>query len=190
MASAIEIVAAAFAYLGQTPPPSFDDQSAQAVLAKPIYQLTRDAAIASHPWKFALRELFQAPIPGAGNTTQFKYAYPLPPDIATPVGLRSRMEFVVSGQEFYTNDSQAKMYFVKKVPESEYIPAFALALSVDLAGRLAYAITGGEGMTEKLERKAEKEWANARRQDAHSSTPPTLLENIEDLLSQVTYPRP
>jgi hypothetical protein len=117
-----------------------------------------------HPWRFALfyREL--APLLDADNDRidRIDYAYQLPNDMLTVVGLEYGQYFEVYGTKLYTNENPANVLYVEDVQAEEFPEFFSLAISYRISAELAQGLVEDSAMQDRMEAKADKYMKKAR----------------------------
>ncbi len=77
--NSIELCSSALIKLGADGISSFEDGTAEARVAAPLYPIVRDALLSAHPWSFATKKAALAPLATA-PVSDFAYAHELPSD--------------------------------------------------------------------------------------------------------------
>lgn len=190
MSSSLDVVNEGLVRLGVPPLASLSDQSAQALAADSIYQTTREAALAEHPWSFAYREIaipkLALSIEQARNTA-FKHAYQLPTDSLRVLGLRSLDTFRLAGDQLYTNDSEARLVYIANVPESQWASYFRKQVAFQFAAAVAITLTENTSRAELMYGLAAEQRRNARAVDS-MQTPPYVFNLMRVYLRRTSNP--
>jgi len=158
------------------------DAVKQATELSAIWDTTRDAELAAHPWTFAM-ERVQLPALSTAPLFGWNYAYQLPSDYLTAVEIGDRYVlyapdetgplFDLEGQTILTDSgSPLKLRYIKRVKNTGLWPALFVE---SFACRLAAEVC--EALTQSLEKRqaAWKEYgmaiSNARRRNAIEKPP-------------------
>ncbi len=177
MASRLEVINDGLVRLGVPPLASLSDQSAQAVAADSIYTTISDAALSEHPWSFAYRQK-QLPKLDINSTdlraSDFDYVYQLPTDYLRVLGLRSHDFYQLAGDQLYTNDKNAHVVYVARVPESTWPSYFVKMISFQFAGAVAITLTEQTSRAQLMFQLADQQRRMARSIDS-LQTPPHVF---------------
>lgn len=141
---------------------SFEDDRRAARLCKTQYPIKRDELLGRSRWKFAIQRFTlaaESPGPEFGFTNKFMF----PADAISFVGMYDRNEpsinytstdvpHVIEGRFVLTDDTVLNGFFIVRVTNVElFHPTFAEALAHLLAKDLAYALTSGREMIDKMD---------------------------------------
>lgn len=183
--SNIELCSAALVKLGAESISSFNDGTAEADIAKTLYDIVRDGLLGTHPWSFATAhaELVQLP---TAPLTDFEYAFELPTDFIKGLSAgdecRSRgAVYQVIGREVHTNYEEITFAYVRRADEADFPAYFVSALVNRLAAEFCLPLTENSSRSELLFRLADTELKLAKLIDSQQDTPPrvedfTLIE--------------
>lgn len=190
MSSSLEVINEGLVRLGVPPLSSTSDQSAQALAADQIYQTTREAALAEHPWSFAYREvelpklqLVDADI----RSTEYEYAYQMPNDRLRVLGLRSLDRFSIAGDQLYTNDTNARLVYIANVNEAGWPGYFRKMVAFQFAAAVSITLTENNNRAELMYNLANEQRRSARATDS-SQTPPYVFNLMRVYLRQTYNP--
>jgi hypothetical protein len=178
MSSSLSVINEGLVRLGVPPLASLSDRSAQALAADSIYETVKDAALSSHPWSFALREVA---LPKLSLTapqtrdTSFEFAYQLPPDKLRVLGLRSYDRFSISGDQLYTNDGSARLVYILDVSEALWPAYFSKHVSLSFAAAVSITLTDNTQRAELMYNLAAEALRTARSTDS-LQTPPHVFD--------------
>lgn len=199
MASQVEIVNAGLTILGSGRITSIDDDLKAAREAKAIYDITRNALLASHNWSFAKA---RAQLPALSTAPLFEYAYQyqIPVDCMrllfvgdwyagldlTDYRGSPTEEFVIEGRVILTNfTSPLNVKYVKLISDTtQFAPAFTLMFAAALAEVLAEPLTQSDSKKEFAARAKQRALNDAIRANA-IEMPPTKLPDDEWLISRL-----
>jgi len=183
--SNVELCSAALVKLGAASISSFDDGTAEADVAKTLYNVVRDGLLGLHPWSFAtahaeLTSLLTSP------ATDFDHAFDLPPDFikALSAGDEERGRGIVYqliGNELHTNYEEVTLAYVKRADEADFPTYFVSALINRLAAEFCLPLTENTSRSDLLYKLADTELRLAKLIDSQQDTPPrvedfTLIE--------------
>ncbi len=187
MASRLEVINDGLVRLGVPPLASLSDQSAQALAADSIYTTISDAALSEHPWSFAYREKRLPKLSLDSEelrASDFEYVYQLPVDYLRVLGLRSYYFYQLAGDQMYSNDKEAQVVYVARVPESTWPAYFAKLISFQFAAAVAITLTEQTSRAELMFALADQQRRMARSIDS-LQTPPHVF-NLMRIYTQRT----
>lgn len=180
MSSAVAICSDALRQLGDDPITSLTDDSTRARLCNAFYEPMRDAVLRAYPWNFAITRQVLAQLvttPAYG----FSFEYQLPTD---PYCLRvlnvddTGLAFKIEGRKLLTDASSVSIKYIARITdEAQFDVLFIDALSVRLASRLAYPVTGSASLTDVFFAKYKDVLSEARSIDAQEGTPEIFESN-------------
>jgi hypothetical protein len=154
--SPVSIVNEAFAYLGESPIVSLDDDTKTAAMAKGLYATAKASVLRMHRWSCAVKRKNLAELTTTLDTP-FPYAYSLPSDYVHLIdlytndinvkslsvdGIDVEQRYLIENGTVQAFDSPLQMRYVFDVPEAQMDPLLASTLSAYLAWQMAYALTG------------------------------------------------
>lgn len=178
MSTDLDLVNRALTKLGASPIAAFTDPSVEASTAGILYPASRDALLASYPWRFATRRaaLVQRPDPPAAD---FRLAYDLPADFLRALSLggagRGRgARFAIAEDAVLTDIDPAILTYIAAVGETAMPPHVQDALVARMAAELCLPLTESTSRADLLARLATDALTQARRIDAQQDTPKAL----------------
>jgi hypothetical protein len=172
---------------------SLTEDSRSAKLCNEQYSKIRDAALASHPWNFALKraqlaKLVTPPVFGFDNQFQLPadYLRVLKTDLDEPhthLHLHHHVSthnhgFKIEGDKLLTDVSEVKiLYIFRETNVGVYSPEFDEYLATRLAADLAYPLVQSVSLTERALAQAERVLKDVRSSDAQEGTPDPIIED-------------
>jgi hypothetical protein len=160
--------------LGAAPIQSESENKTEAIVASTIYDEVRANQLAGYPWSFALSKITPAQFGSPRNdfTDRFDVVYQVPAEAMRVLRLTSGAEFIVTeNNELWTDDSQASIWYIRDVPESEFKPWFVTGMVKELASAFALAVTGDNSRAEFFAALARDQWSISKNDDSQQSTP-------------------
>jgi len=130
-----------------------------------------DATLRAYNWNCATAraELAQD---SAAPTWGYSYQYPLPNDCLRVLQLeRLDLKFKVEGRKLLTNESSAKILYIKRIGAGEMDPLLIDAVAARLAAELAYALSNNRSLAELMMEIYERKKLEAGCIDAQEGTP-------------------
>lgn len=174
--NAIGLCARALIKLGAAPISSFDEGSAEAETAAALYETTRDALLASHPWSFATVET-SLPRLSADPVGDKAHAFQLPSDFLRAVsagagGRTTGLEYLILGSTLTADAETVTLVNIRRPDEAEFPAFFNQALIARLAAEFCLPLTESASRWQSLAAAAEDEARAARRIDASQDSQP------------------
>ncbi len=172
-----QICSQALVSLAAVPISSFEEGSAESLIAGTRYTSVRDGLLSAHPWSFAKG---QAPLPklAAIPSADFAFAYQLPADFLRALsvgGSEARtgagVEYRIFERTLHTDEDGVLLTYIFRPDESAFPPYFAEVLIAKLAAEFALPLTENTSRTEALARMAELSIQRAKTIDAQQQTP-------------------
>ncbi len=171
----IDICSNALIRVGASSISSFDEATAEAEVAKNLYNIIKNSLISSYPWNFSLK---QARLNKLSFVPQadFRYAYLLPNDCLRVVSCgndaKSRgLEYVINGKSLYSNVDNAIISYVADIKE-DVMPSFFVELLIGkLASDFCIALTESTSRADFLNKRYEDDFKRAKLLDAQQATP-------------------
>ena len=178
--TAIGICSRALMKIGANPISSFDEGTAESMIANMLYESTRDALLSAYPWSFATAQKNLTPLtfrPAA----DFEYAYQLPSDFlcvlsAGQSGRGRGLDYRIVERRLHTNSDEVTLTYVFRANEMAFPPFFDQALIARMSSEFCLPLTESSSRTDSLRRIAEKDFITARHIDARQDVP----QKIED----------
>jgi hypothetical protein len=171
----VELCAAALLKIGARPILDLDEETLEAVCARRLYPITRDALLAAHPWSFTLAQAELTP-DASPPIADFAHAFALPEDHLRTISVGSRgrsrgLAYRVQGGRILCDAEAITLAYQRRGAEEE-MPAFFVPLLVArLAAELCVPLTENGGRAIELFRLAEAELRLARLIDSQQATP-------------------
>lgn len=163
MATDIDMASNALLLLGDDPISSFIDPGAGAQAAANLYQGTYRSVLASHPWPFALKELYLSRLSQQpDDETHFTYAFQLPADLIRILEMMPRANYEIVGDLMYSNETSILCRYIYEVAEANLPPHVVKAVEYKLAAEFAVPVTEDTNKAEFYERKYMMQAAQAR----------------------------
>ncbi len=171
----VELCSAALAKLGAAAISSFEDETAEADVAKRLYEPIVQGLVTSHPWHFTLtQEELQAleDAPQGG----FSRAFALPQEALRTIsaGTDSRASgliYHVAGSRLFADAPRVVLSYQHRPPTAGFPPFFVQALIARLAAEFCLPLTEGTSRSEVLQRLAAAELRVAKLSDSQQATP-------------------
>jgi len=187
MASTVQICNLALTKLGAARIISLADDSKQARSLSAIFDITRDAELAAHPWSFAI---VRAEIPASSTAPAFGWnaAYPLPADCVKLVQVGDVFTFYdtdvgplfdVEGGSVLTDEaSPLQIRYVYRVTNSGlFAPLFIESLACRLAADVAEDLTQNLSKREAAQGEYRMAISAAKRANAIERPPQIVPES-------------
>lgn len=188
MASQVQIAKLALQHVGDRfDISSMTEVTPEAEQVNLIFNDTRDALLRQHPWNFAKKFLSPATLTGTvpGGWT-FMYLYPTDAvrilGITNPLGRgMTPIEFEIArygtNRVVLTDQEDAELIYTARITTTEdFDPEFVMALSYQLAAKLAMPLTGDRGIAGELEKLATIYCNSAWETDASEGIEPAKPE--------------
>lgn len=179
-ASDLAIINEGLVRLGVPPLASLADQSAQAISVSSLYDNIRDEVMADFPWVFAIKqvvlpELF---IPDSTKRLKgFEFVYQLPADKLRVIGLDSLLHYNISGDQLYTDDSDALLLYIYRAPVGLWPPYFVELVALELSAALAMTLTDSSSRAQLFYELARRNRQRARSIDSQQ-TPNKIFQIV------------
>jgi len=175
----ISLCSKALIKLGASSITSFNENTAEAQVARQLYVPIRDGLLSSYPWRFAtaqtsLARLLEKP------TADFAYAYQLPNDflrvLSAGCGRGQGLNYRIYQQTLQTNAPNVILTYLF-LPLEENFPAFFDELLIaKLAAEFCLPLTESTSRTEFLSKQANNLFAQAKLIDAQQSLPQSIID--------------
>lgn len=173
--SDVELCSAALVKIGAAAITSFEDETAEADVAKRLYELTLRGLITCHPWHFTMA---QDELAGLDEEPQagFSGAFALPEDALRTIsaGADSRatgLIYHVAGTRLFADADRIFLSYQRRPSASEFPPFFVQAFLARLAAEFCIPLTEGTSRSEVLHKIAAAELKVAKLADSQQATP-------------------
>lgn len=183
MPSETDIVNLALIKLGDEPIAALTDDLPRAKIMNSLYALVRDALLQAHTWNFAKERVAlgrMATVPAWG----YAYQYQLPTDCVQVLNLDDETaEFKVEGQKLLTDNSTAKILYIKQITDTtEFSAMFIDTFSSRLAAEASQVLPGKSVLVQQLWTLYDRKLHEAKMYDIAQGTPEvaplTILESV------------
>ncbi|CAM3461134.1 hypothetical protein [Thalassospira profundimaris] len=178
--SDVALCARALVMIGAAPISSFEEDVAEAEIARMLYASVRDGMLAGYPWRFAgrgcwLSRLADGDGAGAGSAKEDSNLFALPRDFIRLLSLENEggkiARFELRDQAVLVASDSAHLSYVARLPEGSFPAWFDMALMARLAAEFCLPLTESSTRAEYLFKRAEDQLREARLADAQQSTP-------------------
>lgn len=176
MATSEDLVNQALSFLGDDPIVALSDDTERARLANRIFQPTLDSVLRAHPWNCAIDRvaLVETTVP----VYSWKHKFILPTDSLRVLSLNEDEEDADSGDSFkiesgflLTNESTAKIRYIKRITVPDFDSLLFDAAAFRLAAAMAYPITGSTAVSQEMWGLYQARLQEARTVDGQEGTP-------------------
>lgn len=179
-ATAVSICSNALLMLGDKPISDFNEDQDRARLASNLWEQVRDHVLRSHPWNCAIKREALAP-DATAPAFDWSYQYTLPSDFlkALSIGeMGQEGEFRIEGRKLLCDDNPCYLrYIFKNDNPGTWDPGLVEVMTLEMAHRMAYAITQSASMVDTMAQKAAMVLRRARAVDGQDDTPEQLGDN-------------
>ena len=174
MATEVDICNIALFKVGAERISSLAENNKRAKLCNDLYALERDNLLYSHPWNFAIVRAELSPVVAAplfGYTKQFQ----IPSDCLRVIATEydeyvDTFDYRIEGDKLLCDEATIKVEYIKQQTDvSKYTPKFIEALGLQIAARIAYAMTNSNSLSERIIKEADLALRDARSFDAQES---------------------
>ena len=182
--SDVALCARALVMIGTAPISSFEEDSAEAEIARMLYPVIRDGMLAGYPWRFAARGAWLAQLSQqteaegeetSVSPTRGSNLFALPGDFIRLLSLETDggkiARFELRDQAVLCDAGSAHLTYVGRLPEARFPAWFDLALIARLAAEFCLPLTESSSRAEYLFKRSEDQFRAARLADAQQSTP-------------------
>lgn len=176
-ATDISICSNALLMLGDNPISSFNENSGKARVASNLYPSVRDAILRSHLWNCCVQRVQLAPDVTA-PAFDYAYQFTLPADFVRALqvgeyGLEG--DYRIEGRKVLCDDNPLNLrYVARNENPATWDGALVDAVTLEMAARMAYAITRSASLARDLQVKATNALKQAKAIDGQDDSPETL----------------
>ena len=174
MATEVDICNIALFKVGAERISSLAENNKRSKLCNDLYALERDNLLYSHPWNFAIVRAELASVVGA-PLFGYSYQFQIPSDCLRVVATEydeyvDTFDYRIEGDKLLCDEPTIKIEYIKQQTDvSKYSPKFIEALALQIAQRIAYAMTNSNTLTERVAAEANIALRDARSFDAQES---------------------
>ena len=172
------LCARALVMIGAAPISSFEEDTAEAEIARLLYPTIRDGMLAGYPWRFAARGVWLARLAsedGERDPRDGSNLFALPRDFIRLLSLENDggkiKQFELRDQAVLCDGQSAWLSYVGRLAEGSFPPWFDLALIARLAAEFCLPLTESSARAEYLFKRSEDQFRETRLADAQQSTP-------------------
>jgi len=176
--SDVALCARALVMIGAAPISSFEEDTAEAEIARLLYPTIRDGMLAGYPWRFAARGVWLARLAsedGERDPRDGSNLFALPRDFIRLLSLENDggkiKQFELRDQAVLCDGQSAWLSYVGRLAEGSFPPWFDLALIARLAAEFCLPLTESSARAEYLFKRSEDQFRETRLADAQQSTP-------------------
>ncbi|MDR0803715.1 MAG: hypothetical protein LBO08_01320 [Rickettsiales bacterium] len=156
----IDLISLALLKLGEKPIAALDENSAAAMLAAAVWDMTIDNLTAAHPWRFATMKY--------DLTRSASGGFAIPTDVLRIISC-SESNFEIIGNEIFTAAENIKIIAIAK-KSCEFFPSHFIGVAATkLAMEFCMPLTGDQNLFRTLSGLYELELANAKFIDSSNS---------------------
>lgn len=187
MATQVEIYNLALTRLGHDRLIDPSDAVEAAYVLESIWPMTRDAVLASYPWRFAIKRTSLAALASVPAGTEWTLQYTLPDECLRIVQVGEAWSFYepdlevfnVEGGKILTNESSPLFIrYVQRVTNTGLYPAqFARVVAMQLAMDACEKITNSSAKLQQIEQAYAMAVLQAKRQNAIERPPQRLVDS-------------
>lgn len=176
----IDICSQALVMIGAEPISSFSDGTTESIVATTLYEATVQDTLGNYPWRFATAQAVLTRL-AAEPETEWDAAYQLPSNILsieTVMINDNAIDFDRFEDRIFCNATETDEVILEatyRVDEQFWPPYYINYLRLRLASLFAHSVAAQTDTASMIDRKAMREGAIARNQDARSRTAPRFL---------------
>lgn len=177
--SDISLCSKALIKLGANTISSFNENTAEAQVARQLYSSVRDGLISAYPWRFATAQV-RLPRLADNPTADFAYAYQLPNDflrvLSAGVDRGQGLNYRLCQRTLQTNAPSVVLTYLF-LPKEENFPAFFDELLIaKLAAEFCLPLTESTTRTQFLIKQANIIFNQAKLIDSQQSLPQSIMD--------------
>jgi hypothetical protein len=180
LAGQLQIINVALSRIGANELTSLTQGTTEQKLAVNMWDIARRSSLRDHTWNFAIQDVELNQISGYSGF-EFQYAYQLPSDCVRLLQVYGNPIYKVQGRKILTDQSIAKIKYVKDVVDSsEWDASFDDVMAQRLAADMAYALTKSQATADSMFAIYDRKLKSARHIDS--------TEDVQDMLGGTTSP--
>ena len=162
MTTKIDIASNALLLLGHEPISSFTDPGKGAQVAANFYDITYEAALTHHPWRFAIGKAQLARL-AAVPENEWDFAYQLPTGHLAIYRTYPEVKYeIFENKLLYTNADKVEVDYWLRPDESKLPSYFVEYMEFRLAAKFAYPVTKREKLTTAYSAEAKTQLLKAK----------------------------
>ena len=173
--SEIDIVNRGLILIGADTITAFTDSTVEATVANAMYEDTVRAALSSHRWRFASKQVTLT-ANATAPTSRWDSAYDLPFEalVVNAVTVNDYpIEYDIYGKQVYCNATSTDtvvLDYTERAVEVDWPPYFVMHVAYAMAHVFALSVARDEGMAQLMENRAEVLLMKARAKDSQQQT--------------------
>jgi len=163
--------------LGDQPIASFTESTKRAQLSANLYPDAKLDFLRAHPWNRCIKRVSLAPEttgPAFGSFNRFA----LPDDCLRVLSVGddddAPVEYRVEGTSVLFSSTALSLRYLSDTNEAMWDAQMVNAMTLRMAARMAYAITGSAALADSLTQQAERAFKAAKTADGQEDPPETL----------------
>ena len=173
MASRVSICNNALIKLKTDTITALDENSQQARLLNAIFEDSLDLLLQMHPWNFAT---YRATLAQLATTPDFEFDYehelPTDPYCLQVQEFYGDYDYKIEERKLLSDQDTVEIKYIGRVEDMNVLsPLFREAFSDFLASKIAYALTGSNGVKDRMEQNFLASFKMARLRDSQEDTP-------------------
>jgi len=186
--SQLDIISTALVQVGHAPLSDLTSDIGNA--ARLLYNQVVRHFLSIHYWRFAADEAELTQLGDTGEITEWDYAYNLPSNILTPIGLTSFAPYEIYGNTLYTDESDdVRLQYIAEVGVG-YFPAYFVNAVIDeLAYRYAMSVADNTQRAQMLYPAAQRSLQIAKGKDSQAGQPASLTVALNTMLARTVNAR-
>ena len=173
----IDLCSAALISLGAAGISSFDEGSAESILAASLYDVTYEGLLSNHPWGFA-KKTSQLALLNKTPIANYNYAHQLPSDFMRAIslgdaghGVTRGLDYQIIGRQLHSNKTSVMLQYIFK-PNEQDLPAWFKKCLIDhLAAEFCLPLLENTSRANLLSNRAQLELAHAKSIDSQQKPP-------------------
>lgn len=180
--SKVEVANIALAGLRANIIDNFNDESAEAIAVRTMWDTIRQSELAKHPYNFAIK---RAQLPRLSNKPIFGYAYQfqLPADCLRVIAVDGNTDYKIEGARLLTNDVSADVKYVYDNTDlSSWSPNFTDLVAARLRVELSYTLAADKNLMQLSKELYDRKAQEVRNIDAQQDTPDRFAQGTTRII--------
>jgi hypothetical protein len=170
----LDIINLAFNVLNKSSVNSLSEAGEFADSAARAYDLLLPAELSAQSWRFATRTQQLSVMVSPPTLVLWKYQLQLPSDYLSAVRIYPRVNFQIFEDKLFSNSKTIRLEY-RFIPDATRLPSyFVHFFTLKLAAWFADAVAQDDGLSNKLEQKANMELQKALFTDSQSHPTPSM----------------